>query len=84
MWGHFKDRILKACDKVRGKKRGRSNGDTWWWNEEVKEATSIKKDAHKAMCLNSTEKNKKRHRRMKNKAKKAVSMGYLGSIRIDY
>ena len=43
LWGHFKDGILKACDEVCGKKRGRrSKGDTWWWNEEVKEAASMK------------------------------------------
>ena len=39
LWGHFKDRVLKACDEVCGKKRGRrSKGDTWQWNEEVKDA----------------------------------------------
>ena len=38
---------------------GRSKGDTWWWNEEVKEAVSRKKDAHKAMCQNSSEENKR-------------------------
>ena len=33
-----------------GMKMGRrSKGDTWWWNEDVKEALSWKKDAHKAM-----------------------------------
>ena len=26
MWGHFKDGVLKACDDVCGKKRGRSKG----------------------------------------------------------
>ena len=57
-----------------GKKRGRrSKGDTWWWHEEVKETFSIKKDAHKVMCQNSTEENKWRYEGMKNKAKKAVS-----------
>ena len=56
------------------KKRGRrSEGDTWLWNEEVKEAISRKKDACKAMCWNSTEENKRRYRGMKNKAKKTVS-----------
>ena len=44
---------------------GRGEGDTWWWNEEVKEAVSIKKDAHWSMCQNSTEENKRRHRRIK-------------------
>ena len=30
LWGHFKDGVLKACDVVCGKKRGRRNkGDTW-------------------------------------------------------
>ena len=46
--------------------------DTWWWNEEVKDSVSRKKDAHKAMCQNSIEENKKRNKSMKNKGKKAV------------
>ena len=28
--------ILKACDEVCGRKRGRRSNDTWWRNEEVK------------------------------------------------
>ena len=44
-----------------------------WWNVEVKEAMSRKIGAHKAMCQNSTEKNKKRYKSMKSKANKAVS-----------
>ena len=37
--------FLKACDEVCGKNSGRrSKGDTWWWNEEVKEAVSRKKE----------------------------------------
>ena len=51
----------------------RSKGDTWSWNEDVKEAISWKKDAHKAMCQNCTEVNKSRYKGMKNNAKKAVS-----------
>ena len=48
--GDFKDGVLKASDEVCEKKRGRrSNGDAWWWNEEVKEAVSRKKEAHLAM-----------------------------------
>ena len=38
----------------------------------MKEAISRKKDAHKAMCRNSNEENKKRYKSMKNEAKKAV------------
>ena len=74
MWGHFKEEVIKACDEVFWKKRGRrSKGGTWWWNEEVKEADSKRKDAHKAMYQNSTEENKRRYKSMKNKARKAVS-----------
>ena len=67
MRGHFKDGVLKACDVVYGKKRGRRNkADIWWWNEEVKEAASRKKVIQKAMCKNSTEENKRRYKIMKN------------------
>ena len=58
------------CEGRRGEQK---LGDTWWWNEEVKEAVSGKKDAHKAMCRNNTDENKRRYKSMKNKAKKAVS-----------
>ena len=34
----------------------------------MKEAVSRKKEAHKAMCKNSTEENKRRYKSMKNKA----------------
>ena len=53
--GHFKDGVLKACDEVSEKTKGRRRkGDIWWWNEEVKETVSRKKEAHKAMFENST------------------------------
>ena len=39
----------------------------------MKEAISRKKEAHKAMCWNRTEENKRRHKSMKNNVKKAVS-----------
>ena len=61
LWGHFKDGVLMAFDEVCGKKREwRSNGDTWWWNEEVKEAVLGKKEAHTAV-QNSTEDHKRRY-----------------------
>ena len=74
LWGHFKDGVLRACDEVCGKKRGmRGKGDTWWWNERVKEAVSRKKDEHKAMCQNNTGEKKGRYESMKNNARKEVS-----------
>ena len=73
MWGHFKDGVLAECDEVCGKKRWRrSKRDKWWWNENVKKTVSRKKEAHKAMCQNSTEESKRRNKNMKNKANKAV------------
>ena len=39
----------------------------------LREVVSRKEDAHKAMCQNSTEENKRRYKSMKNKTKKAVS-----------
>ena len=66
--------MLKACDEVCGKKKGkRDQGDTWWWNEDVKEAIARKKDAHKEMCKIGTEVNKARYKNMKNRAKKVVA-----------
>ncbi|XP_068674313.1 uncharacterized protein [Montipora foliosa] len=66
--------VLKACDEVCGKKKGRTDqGDTWCWNEDVKEAIPRKKDAHKEMCKSGTEANKARYKNMKNRAKKVVA-----------
>ena len=43
----FKDGVLEACNKVCEKMTGRrSEEDTWWWNDEVKEAVSKMKYAH--------------------------------------
>ena len=47
----------------------KSKGDTWWWDEEVKATVSLNKDAHKALCWNSTEENKRLYKSMENKAR---------------
>ena len=63
--------MLKACDEVCGKKKGRRHqGDTWWWNEDVKKAIARKNDAQKEMRKSGTEANKARYKNMKNRAKK--------------
>ena len=50
LWKCFKEGVLQACDEVCGKKKGRRDqGDTWWWNEDVKEAIARKNDAHEEM-----------------------------------
>ena len=43
-------------------------GYTCWWNEEVKEAISRNKYAHKAMCGNSADEIRIRYKSMKQKA----------------
>ena len=59
---------------MHGKKRGRrSKGDTWWWNEEVKEAISKNKNGHNVICRNSPEENKNTYKRMRNKASRFKS-----------
>ena len=73
LWKCFKEGVLKACDEVCGKKKGRRDrGDTLWWNEEVKEAIARKK-VYKELCKDRTEENKARYKTMKNRAKKAVA-----------
>ena len=85
LWGHFKDGVFQACDYMCGKKRGRrSKGDSWWWNEGVKEAVSKNKEAHKAICQNNAEANKRRYKSMRNKAMKAVSKGLKEGCRGAY
>ncbi|XP_015750822.1 PREDICTED: uncharacterized protein LOC107330774 [Acropora digitifera] len=38
-WKCFREGMLKAFDEVCGKMKGRRDeGDTWWWNKDVKEA----------------------------------------------
>ena len=55
-----------------GRRGGEELPEIWWWNDEVKEAVSRKKDAHKAMCWNSTDENKRRYKSMKNYTKRAM------------
>ena len=57
-----------ACEDVCGMKGSRRNkGDMWWWNEEVMEAISRNKDAHKAICGYQTAENMKKYKSTKKK-----------------
>ena len=54
LWKYFKEGVLKACDEVCGKKKGRRDqGDTYWWKEDVKEAIA-RKDSYKEVCKSGT------------------------------
>ena len=53
LWESYKNGVLKACDDLCGKTKGRRDqGNTWWWNEQVKEAIDRKNKAFKTWCKN--------------------------------
>ena len=40
LWESYKNGVLKACDELCGKTKGRRDQEnTWWWNERVKKKT---------------------------------------------
>ena len=53
LWESYKNGVLKACDELSEKTKGRrDHGNTWWWNEQVKEAIDRKKKAFNTWCKN--------------------------------
>ena len=45
LWEFYTYDVLKACDELCGKtKQRRDQENTWWWNEQVKEAIDRKKN----------------------------------------
>jgi len=69
LWKSCKDKVLTACDKLYGKTLvRRDRGNTWWWNEEVKDAK-----AYKELCKIESEENKLKYRKTRNETKKAVA-----------
>ena len=59
LWESYKNCVLKACDDLCGKTKGRRDqGNTWWCNEQVKEAIDRKKNAFKTWCKNRSAENK--------------------------
>ena len=70
IYGNASRAVITACAEVCGKTRHRRNrGDSWWWNEDVKEAIARKKDAYKELCKNNTEENKINYKKMKKSAR---------------
>jgi len=65
---------LTACDELCGKTLiKKDRGNTWWWNEEVKDAIARKRKAYKELCKIGSEENKLKHKKTRNKTKKAVA-----------
>ena len=74
LWKSFKDGVLQACDETCGEKRGRRDqGNTWWWNDEVKVAVANKKTAYKEFLKDRSEESKNIYKNKKNEAKKIVA-----------
>ena len=74
LWKSFKEGVLKACDELCGKKTlRRHGGNTWWWNDNVKDAIARKKEAYKTWCNARSEENKEVYDSLKKKAKKVVA-----------
>ena len=74
LWESYKNGVLKACDDLCGKTKGRRDqGNTWWWNEQVKEAIDRKKKAFKTWCKNRSAENKSNYRKARNRMKKEVA-----------
>ena len=48
LWGSYMNEVLQACEELCGKTKGRGDwGNTWWWNEQLKDAIDLKKKAFK-------------------------------------
>ena len=72
LWKIFRDGVLKACDKLCGKKSRRDQGDMWWVNEEIKD-TITRKAAFKELCRFPSEQNKTQYKCIKNQTRKTVA-----------
>ena len=71
LWESYKNGVLKACDDLCGKTKGRGDqGNTWRWNEQVKEAIDRKKKAVKTWCKNRSAENKSNYRKARNQTRK--------------
>ena len=73
LWGFYKNGILKVCDELCGKTKARSDrGNTWWWNEQVKDAIDWKKKVFKLWSTNRSADNKNKYRKARNETKKVI------------
>ena len=74
LYGFYKNGVLQVCDEWRGKTKARgSRGNTWWWNEQVKDAIDRKKKAIKLWCTNQSAENKNNYKKARNETKKVIA-----------
>ena len=58
------------CGKTKGKG---DQGNTWWWNKQVRDAIDRKKNASKLWCTNRSMESKNNYRKARNKMKKVIA-----------
>ena len=75
VWEQYKSCVLKAADEVCGWTKGKCrHGETWWWNEKVRDAVEDKKARFKEWLGDKTEDKKLNYNQAKKRAKKAVAV----------
>ena len=67
---NFKKHVMNCVGKKLVRQDG---GNTWWSNEEVKDAVAKKKKAFKDLCKDRCEANKMLYKKIRNKTKKVVA-----------
>ena len=74
LWESCKSGVLKACDALCGKTKGRRDqGNTWWWNEQVTKAINRKKKHLIRGTRITHRKIKNNYRKARNQTKKVVA-----------
>ena len=74
LWGSYQNGVLQACDELCGKTKRRGDpGNTWWWNEQVRDAIDGKKKAFKLWCTNRSMETKNNYRKATNETKKVIA-----------
>ena len=75
-WNRTMEIILRVARELLGESRGTifENKETWWFNEEVKDATKQKREAKKKWEETQTEEDQRAHREANKLAKKIVAI----------
>jgi Zn ribbon nucleic-acid-binding protein len=75
MWKEMMTHIWKVAIEVFGVIRvnKREPKDSWWWNDDVYEAISEKKECYKCLHHKRSDKNIQKYKKIRRNAKKIVS-----------
>ena len=80
VWERYRECVLAASDEVCGWTKGKCrHGETWWWNEKVKEAMDMKRTMFKVWRRDKTEVARLKYKEAKQCAKRAVAVAMKGA-----